>query len=461
MSLDPSYAAFLAGKAPRALATGIEPRALPAHLFDFQAHCVDFLLRQGRGGLFLGTGLGKTACQLEWSRQAAEATNGRALILTPLAVARQTEREAHRFGYEARVIREQADAGPGINICNYDRLDRLDPDAFGAVSLDEGSILKAFTGATTRRLIQTFSSHRFRLSATATPAPNDHMELGQQADFLGVMAANEMLSRYFINDTSKASQEWRLKRHAEAQFWDWMASWSRMADGPEDLGFDGSAFALPDMRIVKHRAAGDTRAPAGALFIAEMSATNMHDVKRQTAGARADAVAALVSADPTQPWVVWCDTDYEADALRARIPEAAEVRGSHPIDRKEDTLAAFAAGEVRVLITKPSVAGFGCNWQHCARMAFVGRSFSYEAWYQAVRRCWRFGQTRAVEVHVIVAEGEDQIGRVIDRKAADHARMKAAMAEAMRRSNASAANVRVPYVPRHVAVLPNWIRSAA
>lgn len=458
MSAD--YAAFLAAKAPRAIATGIEPAPLPLHLFDFQAHCVDFLLRQGRGGLFLGTGLGKTACQLEWARQAAEATNGRALILTPLAVARQTEREAHRFGYEARVIREQSEAGPGINICNYDRIDKLDADAFGAVSLDEGSILKAFTGATTRKLIQAFSGHRFRLSATATPAPNDHMELGQQAEFLGAMASNEMLARWFISDQTEMGR-YRLKRHGEGDFWDWMASWSRMADGPEDLGFDGSAFVLPDMRIVRHKAAGDIRTPAGALFLADLSATNIHDVKRQTAEARADAVAALVASDPSQPWVVWCDTDYEADALMARIPDAVEVRGSHPVERKEDALAAFASGDVRVIVTKPSVAGFGCNWQHCARMAFVGRSFSYEAWYQAVRRCWRFGQQREVEVHVIVAEGEDQIGRVIDRKADEHVRMKAAMAAAMRRASAKTSEVRVAYDPRHVVALPSWIRTAA
>lgn len=460
MSLSPDYAAFLAGKTPQSIASGIEPGQLPAHLFDFQAHCVDFLLRQGRGGLFLGTGLGKTACQLEWAHQAAQATNGRALILTPLAVARQTEREAHRFGYEARVIREQSEAGPGINICNYDRIDKLDADAFGAVSLDEGSILKAFTGATTRKLIQAFSGHRFRLSATATPAPNDHMELGQQAEFLGAMASNEMLARWFISDQTEMGR-YRLKRHGEGDFWDWMASWSRMADGPEDLGFDGSAFVLPDMRIVRHKAAGDIRTPAGALFLADLSATNIHDVKRQTAEARADAVAALVASDPSQPWVVWCDTDYEADALMARIPDAVEVRGSHPVERKEDALAAFASGDVRVIVTKPSVAGFGCNWQHCARMAFVGRSFSYEAWYQAVRRCWRFGQQREVEVHVIVAEGEDQIGRVIDRKADEHVRMKAAMAAAMRRASAKTSEVRVAYDPRHVVALPSWIRTAA
>ena len=205
---------------------------MPGHLFDYQADVVAFLLRQGRGAAFLSTGLGKSAIQIEWCRQAAEATNGAALILTPLAVALQMQQEAERWGYQARVIRQSADVGPGINICNYDRLDLLDPADFGAVSLDESSVLKNFTGATTRKLIDMFAGHRFRLCNTATPAPNDHMELGTHAEFLGLMRSVEMLSRWFINDTSTASQSWRLKGHAEADFWDWVASWARCAESP-------------------------------------------------------------------------------------------------------------------------------------------------------------------------------------------------------------------------------------
>ena len=456
------YQAFLAAKKPRPVATGIaEPGDLHTGLFDFQRACVEFCLRQGRAGLYLDTGLGKTFCQLEWADKAMRASNGRALILTPLAVARQIEREAHSRGYDARVIRDQSEARVGINICNYDRLDLIDVDAFGAVSLDEASILKNFTGKTTRSLTGAFAGHRFKLAATATPAPNDHMELGTQAEFLGVMASNEMLSRFFINDTSTASQRWRLKKHAERDFWEWMASWSRMAQSPADLGFDGSRFVLPELRVIRHRAQyGDVRPAEGALFALDTSATAIHDVKRQTAGNRADAAARLVETS-SQPWVVWCDTDYEADALKQRIGHAVEVRGSMPIERKEENLAAFADGKARVIITKPSVAGMGLNWQHCARMVFVGRSFSYEAWYQAVRRCWRFGQTREVEAHIIVAEGEDQIGRVIDRKADDHARMKRAMADAMRRATTQATRRLVDYQPKHEGRMPSWLRSAA
>lgn len=453
------YLAFLASKAPRPQSVGMgDVPSLGDHLFDYQAACVEFALRQGRSGLFLDTGLGKTMCELEFAHHAASETNGRALILTPLAVARQIEREAHRFGYDARVIRNQSEACIGINICNYDRLDRLAPEAFGAVVLDESSILKSFAGKTTRALIDTFRGCRFKMSATATPAPNDHMELGQQAEFCETMSSVEMLSAFFINDTSKASQEWRLKGHAERDFWDWMASWSRMAETPEDLGFDGSRFVLPKMNVVRHQAAGDTRRPvAGGLFADDISATTMYDVKRRTAKARAEAVAALVAAEASEPWVVWCDTNDEADALNAAIPGAVEVRGSHSADMKEEQLAAFANGEARVIITKPSVAGYGLNWQHCARMAFAGRSFSYELWYQAVRRCWRFGQSRPVYVHLIVAEGEDQIGRVIDRKGADHARMKSAMAAAMKRATGRQADVKTPFIPTHKGSLPAWL----
>lgn len=458
MHIQPEYASFLASKAPIAIASGlsITPDLNPA-MFPHQRDCVEFGLRQGRWGLFLDTGLGKTLCELEWAKHAAAATNGRALILAPLAVAQQiAHTEARKWGYEnVHLIRDGAEARDGINVCNYDRLDRLDPDDFGAVALDESSILKSFTGKTTRRLIQAFADHRFRMCATATPAPNDHMELGNHAEFLGLMTGQEMLSRWFINETDTASQHWRLKGHAQEAFWDWVSSWARMAETPADLGHDASAYVLPPLRVHRHKAAGDVRAPIGALFATDVSATSLHYVKRQTADARAAVAAALVPAD--EPCLIWCDTDYEADAIKARLSDAAEVRGSHTADKKEATLAAFTEGRARVLITKPSVAGFGMNWQHCATMIFVGRSFSYEAWYQAVRRCWRFGQSRPVDCHLIVAEGEEQIGRVIARKSADHAAMKAAMRSAMKRATKRDAAARVEYQPRHRGRLPAWL----
>ena len=457
--MTPEYVSFLAKKAVIAPSRGLDAApALADHLFPFQRLCVEFALKVGCVGIYLDTGLGKTLVQLEWAKHAAEHSNGRALILTPLAVAKQIEREAARFGYDARVIRDQAEIRSGINICNYDRIDKLDPAAFGAVSLDEASILKSFTGKTTRALITAFSAHRWKMCATATPAPNDHMELGQQCEFLSVMASNEMLMRWFIADQTEMGR-YRLKGHAVGSFWDWMASWARMGEKPSDLGDSDNGFVLPPLEIVRHRAAGQPiEAGDDDLFgTATMSATTMHDVKRQTIAARADAAGALVAAEAGESWVIWCDTDYEADALKAAVPSAIEVRGSQSVDEKEERLAAFASGAAKHLIAKPSMCGFGLNWQHAARMAFVGRSYSYETYYQAVRRCWRYGQQRTVKVHLIVADGEDTIGRVIERKSEDHLKMKAAMRKAMIGARGQSAAVKVPYDPRHEARLPVWL----
>lgn len=461
--MDRDYQNFLAAKALKAPSRGVEVRELSGHLFPFQRVCVEHHLRIGAAGCFLDTGLGKTEIQLEFCHRAVEATGGMALILTPLAVAGQTKRRADRWGYEARVIRDQSGAGSGINICNYDRIDKLDPSRFSAVSLDEASILKSFAGKTTRSLIDSFRGHRFKLVATATPAPNDHMELGNYAEFLEIMSANEMLSRFFINDTSTASQQWRLKGHAEKPFWDWMASWSRMAQRPSDLGDADDGFDLPPFRVIRHRARDSAidNDLADLFGVVTLSATNLHDIKRQTSKARAEKAGEIVSGAASEPWIVWCDTDYEADALKAAIPYAIEIRGSQSIDEKEAKIAAFEAGEALCIIGKPSMLGFGLDWSHCANMIFVGRSFSYETWYQAVRRCWRFGQKRTLSVHLIVAEGEAEIGRVIDRKADDHIKMRLAMRSAMLRASADAGTIRkVDYLPKNKGRLASWISAA-
>jgi len=456
------YREFLERKTVAAPYRGIDSvPGLASHLFGFQRYSVEFGLRCGSFGLFLDTGLGKTACELEWATHAAEASNGRALILTPLAVARQIEAEGKRWGYDIRVIRNQDDAGPGLNVCNYDRLDLLIPSEFGAVVLDESSIIKNFTGKTTQALTAAFASHRWRMAASATPAPNDHTELGTHSEFLGVMPMNDMLVRWFINDTADTGT-WRLKGHARQSFWDWMASWCRIAEHPRDLGDDMEGFDLPPLNVVRHQADASIIESAGSLFpMVDVSATGIHEIKRRTAESRARTVAAIV-ADTTEPFIVWCDTDYEAAALKAvLVPmfggKVVEVRGSMTIDQKEDALARFADGSAQGIITKSSICGFGLNWQHCNTMVFAGRSFSYESWYQAVRRCWRFGQTKPVNVHLVVAEGEDSIGRVIDRKADDHDAMKREMKEAMRRAIGLASDVRRRYEPKHTGRLPKWL----
>lgn len=461
--MNQDYAAFLASKALRAKERGLgHIPELAKHLFPFQRHCVEFALRAGSSGCFLDTGLGKTEVQLEFCQRTIDATNRPALILTPLAVAGQTKRRAERWRYEARIIREQSDAGRCINICNYDRLDKLEPAFFSAVCLDEASVLKSFTGKVARSLINAFSGYRFRLAATATPAPNDHMELGNYAEFLEVMASNEMLSRFFINDASTASHEWRLKGHAVEPFWNWMASWARMAERPSDLGDNDDGFTLPPFDVVRHRARSSKidRELADLFGAAALSATTLHDIKRQTIAARAEKVAEIVCSNPHEPWIIWVDTDYEADAISHVLPAAVEVRGSQSPEEKEQRLEDFSLGHALHLIGKPSMCGFGLDWSHCANMVFAGRSYSYETWYQAVRRCWRFGQKRTVIVHLVVAEGEGEIGRIIDRKAGDHLDMKIAMRAAMARACGQSAATKTAYQPTHQTEIAKWLSVA-
>lgn len=439
--------------------------ALSGAMNPHQAHCTDFALRSGSSALFLDTGLGKTLCALEWGRVIVEHTNAPVLMLAPLAVSGQHQREAEKFGIDALAIREPSQiTDPRVYITNYERLDRFGVDDFAGVVLDESSILKAMMGKTSRGLIEAFARTPYRLACTATPAPNDHAELGMHSEFLGAMAQNMMLQRWFLHDSADTGN-WRMKGHAVEDFWNWVASWARCVSKPSDLGFSDDGFVLPTLTTHRHmiqadRSSGDTGAEkdgqARLFRMPDTSATSIHKEKRLTTDARADAIAALVLAEPNEPWVVWCDTDYEADALTARLPGAIEVRGSMTADEKEARLTAFSTGQARVIITKPSVAGYGLNWQHCARVAFVGLSFSYESFYQAVRRCWRFGQAREVHVHVACADTEEAIWSVVSRKAGDHDGMKRQMTAAMRRA-AGIEHRAVAYRPDTPATLPSWL----
>lgn len=453
------YMAFLNRKSIKTTMRGVvPPKDLAPHLFAFQADCVRFGVEAGSWGLFLDTGLGKTACELEWARFAAEHSNGRALILAPLAVGHQIVAEGIKWGYNARSIRSAADVADGINVCNYDRMHLIDPESFGAVALDESSILKNFTGATSRALISAFARHRWRMSASATPAPNDHQELATHSEFVGALSRDEMLTRFFIHDSAD-TKSWRLKGHAVSDFWSWMASWSRMAAHPRDLGDDRPGFDLPELRLYRHETSAIVAANPGELFASvHVSATDMHRVKRQTSAERADMAARIASSEHS-PCIVWCDTNYDADAVAKLLAtdDVVEVRGSDSIDDKESAIDRFTDGSARIIITKPSICGYGLNWQHCSRMVFVGRTFSYESYYQAVRRCWRFGQIRPVDVHLIVAPGEDEIGKVIDRKKSDHDAMKSQMVAAMKRAMGRAELVRVAYNPTHAGRLPSWM----
>ncbi len=429
-----------------------------------QAHVTDFALRTGCAAMFLDTGLGKTLCALEWGRVVSEFSNKPVLMLAPLAVAAQHEREAVKFGIDAKAIREPGEiAGARVYITNYERLAKFDVSQLAGVVLDESSILKSFNGKTTRALIDGFAKTPFRLACTATPAPNDHAELGQHSQFLGAMSQSQMLTRWFLHDSADTGN-WRMKGHAVQDFWNWVASWARCVSKPSDLGFSDDGFVLPPLNMERHKVSADRSIDTGherdgqaRLFrMPDTSATAIHGEKRKTIDARADLIAEVVAREPGEAWVIWCDTDYEADALTARIPEAVEVRGSMTPEQKEERLTAFSTGAVRIIITKPSVAGFGLNWQHCARVAFVGLSFSYESFYQAIRRCWRFGQVRPVNVHIACADTEESIWNVVSRKAGDHEGMKREMTAAMSRA-ARIVHEQAPYAPTVPIQLPEWI----
>ena len=426
-----NYDDFIKSKVRSAQTCGFEPLPIVAPLFEWQKAVVRWAVQTGRAALFEDCGLGKTAQQLEWARQVSAHTNAPVLILTPLAVANQTAEEARKFGIEANVAQTQADVtGPGVWITNYEKLDHFNTNAFAGVVLDESSILKNFTGKTRVALTEAFKATPYRLCCTATPAPNDYMELGQHCDFLGVMPSNEMLSRFFINDTMNFGT-YRLKGHARKEFWRWMGSWAACISKPSDIGFSDDGYILPPLNMVAEVVEVDERDQSGdELFRhATMSATTMHAEMRITSQARADRVAALVNASD-EPWIVWCNTNDEADKLASLIPDAVEVRGSDSIQSKEAGIAAFTAGRARVIITKPSICGMGLNWQHCHNVAFIGLSYSFEEFYQALRRSYRFGQKNQVNAHVVQATTEGAILRTIQRKIEQHETMQREMLQA-------------------------------
>lgn len=620
------------------LGLDVIPDLNPA-MFPHQRHSVEFALRRGRAALFLDTGLGKSLCALDWGRIVVQHTEKPVLMLAPLAVAQQHAREGERFGIDVQVVRSEDEIGSKrVYVTNYDRLDKFDPDRFGGVILDESSIIKSFNGKMTKRLIEAFAQTPFRLACTATPAPNDHTELGTHAEFLGAMRREEMLPIWFINDTMDTGT-WRIKGHARESFWSWVASWARCVSKPSDLGFDDAGYDLPALDIVHHEVKADRMSDPGAekndqlrLFrIPDTSATSIHHEKRLTIGARAKLAAQIIlgdscpgslntqsvvapsiiltplkksggkanqgkgkktapicgnttdqtpknshdlqssklpstlvaasdmpptlltetlvkpSPEPVAPksaetggfdlssgstaldtmlclprkvagapsaatssgaseakssqsitatqaaqsgassastaitasansgtilsaseeplnisksldwWVVWCDTDYEQDELEKYIGQhAISIRGSMSAAEKERLHEAWIRGDRKIIISKPSIFGYGLNWQHCNNVLFAGISFSYEAFYQAVRRCWRFGQTRPVQIHVVCADTERAIWAVVERKAGDHDAMKREMVAAMRRSM-NAETSRKLYSPEQKATLPAWI----
>jgi DNA modification methylase len=400
-------------------------------LFDFQKFIVQTALKKGRYAIFADTGLGKTAMQLEWAVRVAKHTGKSVLILAPLAVAGQTIKEGDKFNIKVQKYCIGHDQG--IYITNYESLHKVDCSKFAGVVLDESSILKSFMGKTKMLIIDSFIKTDYRLACTATPSPNDHMEIGNHAQFLGVMPSNEMLARWFINDTTEMGT-YRLKGHAESSFWSWVASWSMCIARPEDIGFEQSGYDLPALNMTETVVEAN-HDNSDELFVRNVvDATSLYAVLRQTVKERSESAAALVN-NSREFWIVWVNTNAEADYCKKLIPDAIEVRGSDKPEVKEARLLGFADGDFRVLLTKPKIAQFGLNYQHCNNMAFVGISYSYESLYQAIRRCYRFGQESEVNAHIIISESEGNVIDKIKLKQKRHREMQKEMRLAMKRIN--------------------------
>lgn len=404
------YQAFLASKRRVAHDAGrvVEPDAIHPSLFDFQRAIVAWALRKGRAAIFADCGLGKTFMQVEWARLTGE----RALIVAPLSVARQTVREAAKIDVGVRYVRSGAEVdGPGVWITNYEMVEHFDSAMFGAVVLDESSILKNVDGTTRARLTKAFALTPFRLCCTATPAPNDVAELCNHAEFLGILPRNEMLAAFFVHDEIG----WRIKGHAAGPMHEWMAHWAVALRRPSDLGYPDVGYELPPLTITPEVVEAEIE-QNGQMFATDLGGVGGRSkVRRATLGARVDRCVELVRADDEQ-WIVWCGLNDESAAIARAIPGAVNVEGSTDPDEKARQLEAFQVGTVRVLVTKPKIAGFGMNFQQCRKMAFVGLNDSYEAYYQAIRRCWRFGQLRPVDVRIVVSALEQQIVQNVQRK---------------------------------------------
>lgn len=417
-----NYQDFIKSKTSRRGSLGIQRFDIPASLYDFQAEIVSRALRAGKFAIFADCGLGKTIMQLAWAANIP----GDVIIAAPLAVAEQTQREGERFGISVRVCESQSDIQPGISITNYEKLHKFDLSHFTGVVLDESSILKNYSGKIRSAIIDGFSKTPFKLACSATPAPNDFMELGNHAEFLNVCSRTEMLAEYFVHDGGE-TQKWRIKGHAVKPFWSWVGSWAISIRKPSDIGFDDGGFDLPEMNISQCVVRANYQQQG---FLFPMIASTLGErqsARKLTVDSRAQTIAGMVNADPRQH-IIWCNLNSEADAIRKLIPDAVEVRGSDTVEKKKSAMLGFTSGDVRVLVTKPSIAGFGMNWQHCSSVFFCGLSDSYEEFYQAVRRCWRYGQRSTVDVRVVISDTEGAVVANIKRKELESAAMAAEMA---------------------------------
>lgn len=417
-----NYAAFLEKKRVSDISCGfkIEDPRLKWNkvLKDFQVALVKWALAKGRSAIFADTGLGKTGMQSTWAYHVAKETKGKVIIVAPLAVAKQTVEEAADFGIEVKYTRDMP-AGNGVFITNYEMIDHFDLAEFSGVVLDESSILKSQDGETRNKLISLCQQVPYRLSCTATPSPNDYMELGNQSEFLGVMSQSEMLAMFFTHDGGETSK-WRLKGHGQRKFWEWMATWAAVIRKPSDIGFSDDGYILPSLNYFEHVIEQKKPLEGNLFVVPAQTLQERRKAKRESLDERCLLAAELVK-NSDEEWIIWCHLNDEQDLLNKLIGGSlASVQGSDSIEDKEDRLLGFAHGKYKNLLSKPSIAGFGMNYQHARNMVFVGLDDSFEKFYQAVRREYRFGQTREVNVHIVTSESEGAIKQNIERKQSQH-----------------------------------------
>lgn len=414
-----NYLEFLESKKRSFIESGfdIEYSELNPLLKDFQKFAVKIAIKKGRFAFFFDCGLGKTFCQLEWSRIVSSKTNKKVLILAPLAIVQQTVEEGQKFGINISVIGISDDEN---DITNYDQLKNIDTSIYGGVVLDESSILKGRDGKTSRMIIEKFSRTHYKLCCTATPSPNDHMELGQHSEFLGGMTYQEMLAMFFVHDGGETSK-WRLRKHAEDDFWKYICTFSMAIDNPETLGFDSEGYNLPEIEYIEHFIPVENI--SNSLFgDVAVSATDLHKDLKRSFNARINKTVELVNSNSEQ-WIIWALSNDETDTLKKRIPDAVNVQGSNTPEFKAKHLNGFAHNEFQKLITKTSIAAMGMNYQNCHNMIFTSYDFKFEQFYQAVRRCYRFGQKNKVKVHLLIPDSQENVRSSILKKQENHFRM--------------------------------------
>ena len=462
-----SYQEFLNSKRFSIKNTGftVKRENLNSMLFDFQKDIVLWALKKGKAALFEDCGLGKTPQLQEWAKLVCEYTGGNVLVVAPLAVSQQMKREAEKFGNTVTICRHHSDVQKGINITNYEMIEHFNISEFVGVVLDESSILKGYDRHYSQTLIEKCSKVPYKLSCTATPSPNDYMELGTQCEWLGVMSRTEMLATFFVHDGGDTAK-WRLKGHAEDKFWEWVASWAVVLQKPSDLDYDDCDFILPGLEIIEHIVKVDTQKEQGQLNIegyAEYARTldERRAARNNSLDERVKKAAEICNESDGQV-LVWCDLNKESELLKKSISGSVEVKGSDKSEFKEKTAVDFATSNIKYLVSKPSIFGWGLNFQSCHNMIFVGLSDSYELLYQAIRRCYRFGQKQKVNVHIVISEQEGHVKANIERKEADYRNMMTNMVQHTKKINTEEVHgthrESIEYNPKIEMKIPKWLR---